>query len=298
MYLNSYCIKLLICNILILLNLFIFGSNVKAETGKIPRRIVSLAPVLTEMLLELNAIDSLVGRTSYCKVPNGHLSTEVGGYLDTSIERVVSLKPDYVISLKGNTRTAERLRKLGIKVEEFSNERIVEIEDAFLILGERLDRKNLAKKIIRQKSENVNALIRELKSQVASNQSFLYLLNEGSVTGSRQIYYAAGKGSFYEEILELMGFRNSLNSGMKYATLGIEGMRSLKPDLVFISGSDIESKEECIHSKCDSNSIIEENVLSPHSKLIRITDKTILYPGINYDKIIEIIGKAIISEAR
>ena len=63
------------------------------------QRIVSLAPNLTEILFELGLGDQIVGVTNYCTYPPEALEKEkVGGFINPNLEKIVSLKPDLVVS--------------------------------------------------------------------------------------------------------------------------------------------------------------------------------------------------------
>jgi iron complex transport system substrate-binding protein len=83
-----------------------------------PRRIVSLAPNVTEMLFALGLDAEIAGVTRYCDFPEAALwKTKVGGLVDPNLELIQSLSPDLVVAFRGNPlRTIERLRALGIPV--------------------------------------------------------------------------------------------------------------------------------------------------------------------------------------
>jgi iron complex transport system substrate-binding protein len=83
-----------------------------------PRRIVSLAPNVTEILFALGLDGEIVGVTRYCDFPEGALrKPKVGGLVDPNLELIKSLSPDLVIAFRGNPlRTVERLRTLGVPV--------------------------------------------------------------------------------------------------------------------------------------------------------------------------------------
>jgi iron complex transport system substrate-binding protein len=93
------------------------------ETGRavrIPqpvRRIVSLAPSLTETVYALGLQDYLVGDTDFCDYPpDAQKKTKVGGAINPSIEEIVALKPDVVLAIKSLNRqeTVRALDGLGI----------------------------------------------------------------------------------------------------------------------------------------------------------------------------------------
>ncbi|KAB2966511.1 cobalamin-binding protein [Zoogloea sp.] len=87
------------------------------------RRIVSLAPHVTELLYAAGAGDRLVGAVQYSDYPEAAKKVaRVGSYTAVDMEKVVALKPDLVVAWKSGNRDAhlDKLRGLGIPV--FINE--------------------------------------------------------------------------------------------------------------------------------------------------------------------------------
>src|SRR5882762_4897515 len=90
------------------------------RTVRVPqpvRRIVSLAPSLTETVYALGLQDRLVGDTDYCDYPaDARKKTKVGGAINPSLEQIVALHPDLVLVTKGLNRleTVHSLDGLGI----------------------------------------------------------------------------------------------------------------------------------------------------------------------------------------
>ena len=84
-----------------------------------PRRIVSLAPSLTETLFALGRGDRVVGVTRYCTHPANVLGLpKVGGHLDPNFEAIVLLEPDLVVLIPSSHENRLRLESLGIRVLE------------------------------------------------------------------------------------------------------------------------------------------------------------------------------------
>jgi cobalamin transport system substrate-binding protein len=74
------------------------GLGRVVEVPARPRRIVSLAPSVTDSLLALGAGDRLVGVSDFCVLPPGTRPiTRVGGLLNPSLETIRSLAPDVLI---------------------------------------------------------------------------------------------------------------------------------------------------------------------------------------------------------
>jgi len=87
------------------------------------RRIISLAPHLTELLFAVGAGDKLVGAVAHSDYPEAAKKIpSVGGYNSIDLETIVAMKPDLVVAWQsGNsTRQLEELKRLGLTV--FINE--------------------------------------------------------------------------------------------------------------------------------------------------------------------------------
>ena len=83
------------------------------------RRIVSLAPHLTELLFSLEVGDQIVGTSRYSDYPAAaaHIPV-IGDAFSVNVETVVNLKPDIIFawSTGGANRAIEGLRKLGYAI--------------------------------------------------------------------------------------------------------------------------------------------------------------------------------------
>src|SRR5438477_119003 len=101
------------------------------------RRIVTLAPSLSEMVLALGAGDRLVGVTRFDDDPRVARLPRVGGYNDPEPETVLGLHPDLILAQTApeNRGPVETLARLGISVEAFALEDLQQIEDAMEQIG-------------------------------------------------------------------------------------------------------------------------------------------------------------------
>ncbi len=81
-------------------------------------RYISLAPSTTEILFALGLDKEIVGVSSYCDYPPQAISKEkVGNFSHPSIEKIISLRPDYIFctGLEQAPAIAE-LRRLNLNV--------------------------------------------------------------------------------------------------------------------------------------------------------------------------------------
>jgi len=84
-----------------------------------PHRIICLAPSITETVFALGKGEQVVGVTDYTEYPpEARLKTSVGGLIDPSIEKIVSLHPDLVLATREINRreTVEELDRFRIPV--------------------------------------------------------------------------------------------------------------------------------------------------------------------------------------
>jgi iron complex transport system substrate-binding protein len=103
------------------------------------RRIVSLAPNVTEMLFAAGAGDSIVGAVEYSDYPEAAKSVpRVGGHSGYDIERILALKPDLVVAWVGGNPSAqlEKLKALGLVVYVSNPRGLEDIANEIERLGE------------------------------------------------------------------------------------------------------------------------------------------------------------------
>jgi len=102
------------------------------------RRIISLAPHITELLFAAGAGDALVGVTEFSDYPEAALALpRVGGGGGLDLEAIVALQPDLVVAWhSGNPRgPVERLQSLGITVFFSEPRKLDDIPSTLLRLG-------------------------------------------------------------------------------------------------------------------------------------------------------------------
>jgi iron complex transport system substrate-binding protein len=161
-----------------------------------PKRIISLAPNITEILFDLDLGEKVVGVTRYCDFPKEALKKEkIGGMIDLNLEKINALNPDLVIGFRGNPlRILSRLRSLHLPL--FVLEMGTDLETLFGVI----------KKIgaITQKEKKAEILVESLKKRYDRIQSALRdVQHEPTVFFS--LYgtglWTGGKGSFLNDLV-------------------------------------------------------------------------------------------------
>src|SRR6185437_10035793 len=95
----------------LLLHLVALGASAPsahAAAASGPKRIVSLAPSVTETIFALGFGDRLVGVTSYCDYPAAAKQLpKIGSFTNPSLEAIVAKRPDLVIGVSSATEPAK-----------------------------------------------------------------------------------------------------------------------------------------------------------------------------------------------
>lgn len=102
------------------------------------KRVISLAPHITENLYSVGAGKQIVAAVSYSDYPEAAKTLpRVGDFANLNIERILSLKPDLVVAWIDGSSAAqlERLEQLGIPVLRESPDSFAEIAASLRRLG-------------------------------------------------------------------------------------------------------------------------------------------------------------------
>ena len=195
-----------------------------------PRRVVSLAPSLTEIVLLLGRDGSLVGVTRFCDVPAAAALPRIGGVSDPDVERIVALAPDLVLcTTDGNPRDKVRaLEEMGIPCFAVAPQDLDAVFTAIERLGVLLgaaDRGRAEAGALRRR-----ARLARPSSADAAKPAVLFVVSTAPII-------AAGEGTFMDELVRLAGGRNAAArfSG-RYPRLSVEGLVAARPDVIFVAG--------------------------------------------------------------
>jgi iron complex transport system substrate-binding protein len=195
-----------------------------------PKRIISLAPNITEILFSLGLDEEIVGVTIYCNFPEKTKSkVRIGSYISIDFERTVSLKPDLIIATGvGNTRDmVERLERLGFPTYVIFPKKFDDILKSIHHLGQVVDRKKEAMSII-QGMRKRKQVVFELTQGLPRPKVFLQIGEAPIIT--------VGRGSFADDLIQIAGGENIAGHEKEmYPRFGIEEILRRSPEVVLIS---------------------------------------------------------------
>lgn len=202
-----------------------------------PLRVISLVPSLTESLFDLGCGEMLVGVTEFCLFPPQARKIErVGSVVSINSERIVELRPDFVLALgMKEQKSVQKIKSLGLVVHHFESPRnFAEICDQFLMLGRLCHREREAQAIVDQSRQAVRK-IQTITSNLKVKSAFIQL-------GSKPLFAATG-GSFTTDYLRFSGGRNIAENSPS-GLYSREAVLAADPDLIIIASMGLHTEEE------------------------------------------------------
>jgi iron complex transport system substrate-binding protein len=217
-----------------------FGRTV--SLSEYPKRIVSLAPNMTETLFLLGAGGSVVGRTDYCDYPPEVAAVpSVGTITGPNLEQILSLKPDLVVGSthfqKETLAALENLRipvYLGIVKDDYE-EVFGMIEALARITGRSKEADRIVGDMRRRK-----AAVEEAVGRAAVKPRVYYLISFGEAGD-----YTAGRGTFISALIRSAGGLNAGDDveGWRYTT---EALFRSEPDMILCGGASGGAGSGCL----------------------------------------------------
>lgn len=170
------------------------------------KKIVSLAPSITEILFAIGAEDRLVGRTQYCDYPMAATKIRsVGSLYEPDIEGILDIKPDMVIAATHMNEDAMKLfKKAGIRTAtQKSPEKMEQIYELIENLG-----------VLTEQDYPARALVSTLKSKAQRVENVVQQIPQSKrvtsyyVVGTGKSEYTAGSDTFIHDLFTKAGAKN------------------------------------------------------------------------------------------
>jgi len=210
------------------------------------KRIISMAPNVTEMLFAIGLDDKIVGVTTYCDYPDAARDKpKIGGYSDPNMEAILSLKPDLIVTAPDgySKERVEKLDEIGIPVFVVNPKKVDDVLETMLTLGKVTGKIEAAKQIVDQLSKRVE-MVREEVSLIPPEKRLKVFYEIG-----RDPLFTVGPGTFLDNLItEAGGVNIAADAGSEWAQYSVEAVIAKKPDIIITalhtpSGTDSESSK-------------------------------------------------------
>ena len=263
-----------------------------AEDGP---RIISFLPSGTETLFALGLGDCVVGRSRFCDFPPEAAALPVVGDLFAANEdALAALRPTHAVLGRADAPQAALLRALGCEIVEGRAETAADVLAFADTLGELFPGRTNGLAVAGSKwreemekishAESAEAIaparpasgVSRLESHAESAENAESVLVVVShAPGRFGAAFAAGEGTYLDEILRAAGFANALAGASGYPSLDPDRIAALAPDLLIDVHPDGDPPDE------DAWSYL------PKTRVETLHDTAALRPGPRLPEVLE-----------
>ncbi|MFP4194566.1 MAG: ABC transporter substrate-binding protein [Desulfobacterales bacterium] len=195
-----------------------------------PRRVVSLAPSITEMVFAVGRGGLLAGVTQFSNYPReAEKIPSVGSYVSLDIEKIVSLNPDLCLAIKdGNPlRVIRRLEELGIPVYAVDPTDLESVIETIEKIGSLLDAENEADKVAADMKKGLAEVQKKL-SGISRRPGVFFQIGANPVI-------SAGSDTLIHELITRAGGRNLAGEHAGYPKYSTEEVLALSPEIIVVT---------------------------------------------------------------
>ncbi len=221
-------------------------TDFQGRSVQLPRsaeRIVSIGASNTEFLFALGAGDRVVGVDDFSDEPPAALAKEKVGGVKVNLEKVTSLRPDLVITVKFSDGTVERLAAGGAAVLVVDPQGLGDVARSAVLIGQAVgaDGKKLADDIARR--------LQSVKERAAAVSARPRVFHEVDATDPAKPF-TVGPGSFVHDLIELAGGVNvAARAPSPYPQLSAEELVRADPEVIVLADADYGVTPEQVASR-------------------------------------------------
>jgi iron complex transport system substrate-binding protein len=211
-------------------------SGISTTFSSPPQRIVSLNPGLTEITFALGAADRLVAVDTYSDFPPEAKSIQprLNTYPSPSIETIVGLKPDLVLSLVDRDEDLAQIRRQGIAVLKIFPKDFNEAVGAIQTLGKLYGAPDAADAIATDMSARRDAVLAAVADAPRPR-----VYEELDASDPDKPFVAGPKG-FYGQLIDLAGGDNVFGDlPGDVGQVGAEAILARDPEIIILTDADL-----------------------------------------------------------
>ncbi len=268
----------------------------RVPKARIPQRLISLAPSVTEVLFSLGLGDKVQGVTQYCNYPeSARLKPRIGGYFNPSYEAILARKPDLVICLNEHEKEVAELEKLGLSVLVLDHRSVNGILQSISEVGIRCGAHQQAEDLVASLTARLNAI----KAGTAGlpKPGVLVSIGRNMGTATLKDVHVAGPPTIYNELIEYAGGVNVVQEKRRaYPIFSAEGMMQLNPQVILDMVTEVD--ESKVASLMAEWQVLGDRVKAVSDDRVHIlTGDHVTVPGPRFILLLEDMVKAIHPQA-
>jgi len=200
---------------------------------KIPQRIVSHVPSITETLFALDLGERVVGVSDYCNYPpEAGLKPSVGNYFNPSIETIIAQDPDLVITDGYSEGLIPQLENLEVTCVVINPTGMDGILKDIELLGRITGAEARAEELVRQMNDSLAEVASLVKD--APRLRVFYVFDAADLS----LPWTAGPGSFADSLIAMAGGENiAAQAQSAWVQFSIEALCHADPEVILIDAS-------------------------------------------------------------
>lgn len=220
---------LILVTFILLLPVSGFSQNAK--------RVISLAPSITENIYLIGGENKLVGCTSYCTLGVNDGKEVVGSTIDVNVEKILALQPDLILTMElTKPQDMQTMKKLGLNVRLIPTPKnFEEICLQTLEIGQLIGNSVEAEKVI-EKTKQIVYSIKEKREPVKNKPKIFFQLGANPT-------FTVLQNTFMDDFITLVNGINIAN-GLTHGTITRESVLVKNPDVIIIATMGGFGKEE------------------------------------------------------
>jgi iron complex transport system substrate-binding protein len=213
-------------------------QNRPVTIAKRPERIVSIGPSITEFLFALGAGPRVVGVDDFSDEPAAAKQVEKVGGIKVNFEKIVSLKPDLVLSVKFSDGTIERLASAGLLVLVVDPQTTGDVARTAVLLGRGVGGDGEAM------ARDIQKRVDDVRSKASAAASKPRVYHEIDASDPTRIF-TVGPGSYIHDLIEIAGGQNiAARATSAYPQLSAEEILRGDPEIIVLAAADYSAKPE------------------------------------------------------
>lgn len=246
-------------------------------SAQAPRRVISLVPAVTEMLFAIGAGSQVAAVSSYDQdPPEVKALPRVGALLDPDVERILSLRPDLVITYGSQTDLQVQLARAGIPFFDYRHAGLATITATMRALGARTQHAREAEAA----ALGIESRLAAIRAANAGRPRPRTLLVFGRERGTLRNVYASGGRGFLHDMLEAAGGVNVFaDVDRESVQASTELILARAPDVILeMRSADVLTTEEATREAASWASLASVPAVR-QTRVVVLTGRGLTVPG-------------------
>lgn len=213
-------------------------------------KIISLAPSITETLVNLGLADNLIAVDKYSLDVEGvNKDLPIFDIMNPDAENIVSLQPDIIfgtgMSKSKGTDPFAPMVEMGAFVTVVPTSTSIEgIKEDILYIGKVTKKEDEAKKIVNDYEEKINSILKEVENLKTDEPITVYF-----ETSPMPDAYTFGKNTFLNDMISLLGGKNIFDEQEGWLPVSEEQVVSKNPSVILTNADFLENPIEDIKNR-------------------------------------------------